>query len=182
MPFVSCSKFNQSQATQDQAIADLAQELLNKQNALNDCSGKPLAGTVPTCAQMTTAIQTAISALPADKFLQGLQSYNPTTNIMTLLMSDGSTVPVDMTGLIADAVAGIVFPEVPKGLDCEAVGKLPERTYKAGDSVMVHGTDGLCARVVAKPGIFTDVRVGVVARSGSVLPIRALTLSPRFKT
>ena len=105
MPFVSCNKFNTSQATQDKAIADLAQELLNKQNALNDCSGKPLAGTVPTCAQMTTAIQTAISALPADKFLQGLQSYNPTTNIMTLLMSDGSTVPVDMTGLIADAVA-----------------------------------------------------------------------------
>ena len=107
MPFVSCSKFNQSQATQDQAIADLAQELLNKQNALNDCSGNPLAGTVPTCAQMTTAIQTAINALPADKYLQGLQSYNPVTNTMTLLMSDGSTVAVDMTDLVADAAAGV---------------------------------------------------------------------------
>ena len=124
MPLVNCNKFNTSQATQDQAIADLEHELLTKQNALNDCSGNPLAGTVPTCAQMTTAI--------------------------------------------SDAISSIVFPEVPKGLDCEAVGKLPERTYKAGDSVMVHGTDGLCARVVAKPGIFTDVRVGVVARSGSV--------------
>ena len=111
MPFVSCSKFNQSQATQDQAIADLAQELLNKQNALNDCSGNPLAGTVPTCAQMTTAIQTAIDALPADKYLQGLQSYNPETNTITLLMSDGSTVAVDMTDLIADAVENAaIFP------------------------------------------------------------------------
>ena len=27
MPFVPCSKFNQSQATQDQAIADLAQAI-----------------------------------------------------------------------------------------------------------------------------------------------------------
>ena len=63
MPFVSCSKFNQSQATQDQAIADLEQELLTKQNALNDCSGNPLAGTVPTCAQMTTAISDAVAGV-----------------------------------------------------------------------------------------------------------------------
>ena len=63
MPFVSCSKFNQSQATQDQAIADLAQELLTKQNALNDCTGNPLAGTVPTCAQMTTAISDAVAGV-----------------------------------------------------------------------------------------------------------------------
>ena len=107
MPFVTCNKFNTSQATQDKAIADLAQDLLNKQNALNDCSGKPLAGTVPTCAQMTTAIQTAIDALPADKYLQGLKSYNPVSNTMTLLMSDGSTVDIDMTNLVADAVAGV---------------------------------------------------------------------------
>lgn len=61
MPFVSCSKFNQSQATQGQAIADLEQELLTKQNALKDCSGNPLAGTVPTCAQMNTAISDAVA-------------------------------------------------------------------------------------------------------------------------
>ena len=61
MPFVNCNKFNTSQALQDQAIADLAQELLTKQNALNDCSGNPLAGTVPTCAQMNTAISSAIA-------------------------------------------------------------------------------------------------------------------------
>ena len=63
MPFVNCNKFNTSQATQDQAIADLAQELLTKQNALNDCSGNPLAGTVPTCAQMTTAISDAVAGV-----------------------------------------------------------------------------------------------------------------------
>ena len=63
MPFVSCSKFNQSQATQDQEIADLAQELLTKQNALKDCSGNPLAGAVPTCAQMNTAISDAVAGV-----------------------------------------------------------------------------------------------------------------------
>ena len=88
------------------AITDLAQELLTKQNALKDCSGNPLAGNVPTCTQMTTAIQNAIDALPADKFLKGLKSYNPATNTMTLLMSDGSTVDIDMTDLLADAVSG----------------------------------------------------------------------------
>ena len=168
MPFVNCSKFNTSQALQDQAIADLEQELLTKQNALKDCSGNPLAGNVPTCAQMKTAIQTAVDALPADKFLKGLKSYNPATNTMTLLMSDGSTVDIDMTDLLADAVASIVLPEIPKGLDCEAVGNLPKRAYKTGDSVLVHGTDGVCARVETKPGIFTDVRVSVVARQGYI--------------
>ena len=103
-----------------------------------------------------------------DKHIVTWTDYDPATNTGQLLMSDGTKVPVDLSAVIADAIASIVFPEVPKGLDCEAVGKLPERTYKAGDSVMVHGTDGLCARVVAKPGIFTDVRVGVVARSGSI--------------
>lgn len=50
-------------------------------------------------------VEAAIAALPADKYLQGLQSYNATTNIMTLLMSDGSTVNVDMNALMTDAVA-----------------------------------------------------------------------------
>lgn len=64
---------------------------------------------IPTCNEMTAAIADAIAALPADKFLQGLQSYNAATNVMTLLMSDGSTVPVDMSNLIADALDDFVI-------------------------------------------------------------------------
>ena len=73
--------------------------------------------------------------------------YNPANNTGQLLMSNGTKVPVDMSAVIADAIASIVFPEIPKGLDCEAVGNLPKRAYKTGDSVLVHGTDGVCARV-----------------------------------
>lgn len=60
---------------------------------------------IPTCVEMNNAINNAIAALPGDKFLQGLQSYNAGTNVLTLLMNDGSTVAVDMTGLVTDAVA-----------------------------------------------------------------------------
>ena len=58
------------------------------------------------------AIDAAIAALPGDKFLQGLQSYNPATNIMTLLLSDGTTVPVDLSDLLADAIASITTGKV----------------------------------------------------------------------
>jgi hypothetical protein len=51
------------------------------------------------------AIAAAIAALPGDKFLQGLQSYNSATDVMTLLMNDGTTVAVDMTALVNDSVA-----------------------------------------------------------------------------
>lgn len=39
-----------------------------------------------------------------DVYLDALQTYNPTTNALTLLMSDGSTVDVDMTDLLDDAL------------------------------------------------------------------------------
>lgn len=61
----------------------------------------------------------AIAALPGDKFLAGLQSYNAATNTMTLLMNDGSIVVVDMTGLLNDALATIpdwVPQAVPSGV------------------------------------------------------------------
>lgn len=50
------------------------------------------------------ALEAQIAASAADKFLIGLNSYNPVSNIMTLNMSDGSTVDIDMTALIADAM------------------------------------------------------------------------------
>lgn len=58
------------------------------------------AGVPVDAAQLKAVIQ----ALPADKYLSGLASYNAATNVMTLNMSDGSTVNVDMTGLVADAL------------------------------------------------------------------------------
>lgn len=60
-----------------------------------------------TPAFVMAAITDALSNLPGDKFLQGLQSYNAATNTMTLLMSDNTTVTVDMTALLNDAIASI---------------------------------------------------------------------------
>ena len=90
----------------------LFQQLFGLVTSYTDCDGNPLSisAVLPTCAQMSAAIASAIAALPADKFLQGLAGYDPETNLVTLLMSDGSTVPVDLTGLVNDAVASVVLP------------------------------------------------------------------------
>jgi hypothetical protein len=95
------------------AIAAIASALAGKVTAnLKNCAGAQHAAgaTVPSCAEMTKAIADGIASVPGDKFLQGLQSYNAATNVMTLLMSDGTTVNVDMTAVINDAVASAVAP------------------------------------------------------------------------
>lgn len=65
-----------------------------------------------TPAYLAAAVAAAIAALPGDKFLQGLQSYDPATNTMTLVMNDSTTATVDLTGLLNDAVATITTGKV----------------------------------------------------------------------
>ena len=60
-----------------------------------------------TPAFVMAAITDALSHMPGDKFLKGLQSYNASTNVMSLLLSDNTTVDIDMTSLLADAIASI---------------------------------------------------------------------------
>lgn len=82
-------------------------------------------------------VAAAIAALPADKYLQGLQSYNAATNTMTLLMNDGTTVTVDMSTLVADAVAEAALT------DCQG------NTLNPGDSVIAcPGTAGTTGQVL----------------------------------
>jgi hypothetical protein len=67
------------------------------------CSGTAHAvnDTIPTCAEMTTAISTALAALPTDRFLQSA-AYNPVTNTLTMTMSSGSPVLIDLSTLLSD--------------------------------------------------------------------------------
>lgn len=65
-----------------------------------------------TPAYVKAAIDAAVAALPGDKYMTGLASYNATTNILTLNMSDSTTVPVDLTGLLSDATANVTTGKV----------------------------------------------------------------------
>ena len=116
---------------------------------------------------MSAVIATA-GAMQKDIHVIAWGDYNKDTNTGYLTMSDGTKVPVDMTQVIADAIASIVFPEIPEGFDCAAIGELPTRPYVNGDSILVHGVDGMCARVVAKPGVFSDVRVDTITKNSFV--------------
>ena len=178
---VDTATYNADQAAQDAAIA-------RKQNALNDCSGNPLAGTVPTCAQMNTAISSAIAGV--DDVLEfPTRADFPTTGESGKIYIDAATnTPYRWTGTTYVDIASdkqtlsisgnvvtisggnsIILPEQESaGLDCAAIGELDVRPYREGDSVLVHNNDGTCARMYAKPGIFTDVRVGMVTQYRSV--------------
>ena len=76
--------------------------------ALRNCAGGQIGvgDSVVLCSELNAAVATlnaTIAALP-DVRLQALQSYDAATNTLTLLMSDDSTVPVNMTLLLNDAI------------------------------------------------------------------------------
>lgn len=115
-----------------------------------------------------SAVIAAAGGIQKDVHVIAWGDYDKATNTGYLTMSNGSKVPVDMTQVIADAIASIVFPEIPEGFDCAAIGELPTRPYVSGDSILVHGVDGTCARVIAKPGVFSDVRVDTITKNSFV--------------
>lgn len=83
----------------------LFSELFGQSFELLGCDGNPLPSNaqVVTCSELTDAI----AAIPTDNYLTGLGGYNAATNVLTLNMEDGSTVNVDMTDLVADAVESV---------------------------------------------------------------------------
>jgi hypothetical protein len=76
------------------------------QSALS--SAQPAGAIYPErLATVIIAVTDALSS--TDRYVTSLASYNSTTNALVLNMSDGSTVSIDMTSLIADAVSDRVI-------------------------------------------------------------------------
>lgn len=79
--------------------------------ASNNPSTSDTEATTP--AYVSAAIAAAVAALPADKFISSMASYNPATNIATFNLNGGGTVNVDFTQLVADAVASVTTGKIP---------------------------------------------------------------------
>lgn len=80
--------------------------------AFRNCAGGAInsGDSIVLCSELDTAVaalNAQIAAIP-DLALASQQSYDPNTNTLTLAMNDGSTVPLDMTALVADAVSDTI--------------------------------------------------------------------------
>ena len=56
----------------------------------------------------------------------------------------------------------------PSGLDCEAIGKLPKRAWKAG-TVLLARQDGECVQLASTDSVFQQVGVGITASSKQIV-------------
>lgn len=74
-------------------------------------NGNDVDATTP--AYVKAAIDAAIAALPGDVYVNGLTAYDAGTNVLTLTLSDGNTVDINLTQLLQDAVATLTAGAIP---------------------------------------------------------------------
>lgn len=106
-------------------------------------------------------------------------SYNPATNVLTFTLSNGSTVPVDMTGLLADfTLTPLALCATMNGLDTVLDASVPV----TADVVYVRG-DGSCGRaplplqnVLNLPSYADDA----AAAADGLLPVNSLYRAATF--
>lgn len=135
------------------------------------------------------AIAAAVAALPVDVYVNGLSSYDAATNTLTLSMSDGSTVALDMTSLVADAVASVgAASETASGIaeiatqaevnagtdDLRFVTPLKLATY-VGNAIAAAATPAASETVAGKIEIATNAEA--LAGTSTTLAITPATLA-----
>jgi hypothetical protein len=144
---------------------ELANIVLDSGGALNPSDNTQV------ITKIKALIAAAINNIPADKYLQGLSGYNAETNVLSLLMHDGSTVSVDMTALLADAVASV--PVINNATDTVA-GKVALNLGNAtGDDI--NAADALTAA-----GLKALLSAGSNALITALRNILGLAFSPTF--
>ena len=84
--------------------AAVAVAMATRQPRLRDCNGAliPLDTPIPTCAELNNAIAAAIGSLPPEIHVVSTGGYNAGTGTMNLNMNNGTTVPLNLSALIAD--------------------------------------------------------------------------------